>query len=65
MRFGGGVLIDVGALPHAGRDKSQYRLSALVETTEDQSYEAALDAHLRHRLMAPVYLRLGKHQLWP
>lgn len=58
MRFGGGVVIDIAALPHAGRDKPKYKLSELVEATEGQSYQEAFEAHLRDRLAARIYLGL-------
>ncbi len=59
MRFGGGVVVDVAALPHAGRDKPRYQLSELVEAAEGQSAREALEAHLRGRLRARVLLGLG------
>jgi len=56
MRFGGGVVIDIAALPHAGRDKPRYKLSELVEAAEGQGYREAFEAHLRDHLAARVYL---------
>jgi hypothetical protein len=54
MTIGRGLLVDVAAFPHAGRDKPQYKLQALVEATPGQPLDAAFVAYVERELRARV-----------
>lgn len=56
MRFGGGAVVDIAALPHANRDKPQYPLSVLVEADAGRSHVEAFRSHLREQLHARVLI---------
>jgi hypothetical protein len=56
MTLGRGVIVDQGALPHAGRDKPQYKLEQLVEAEPGQDLEAAFVNYLARGLRANIIL---------
>ncbi len=47
MRFGGDVVVEIAALPHAGRDKPQYPLAVKYAAAPGEAPIAVLGHHLR------------------
>jgi hypothetical protein len=52
MVIGQGALVNIEAMPHAGRDKPQYRLAVIVEAPDGGDTRQVLSAHLRETLGA-------------
>ena len=52
MILGEGVLVGASAMPHAGRDKPQYKLNALIKMKDGANIQHELSRHLQSTLNA-------------
>lgn len=50
MTIGSGCLVDIAAMPHAGRDKPQYKLAECVIRNTDENVHQTLARHIRNTL---------------